>query len=327
MHTGLVIDDPAHALGIDKCAVDHHVGTPAGSDPRQPPFRAAFGMRIQHPAAARITDTIHQRLPHAYRCSRDVLLTNTFRCKRMADRRFQRGDARRVPTRHAVFSDTLQPAMHHAADMARSLPDPGKLEIILRARGILRCRPISTTRRSGQRPCSRQPAQGLVDGRRRPCSHRQLRRRRIAQCRFIHGSHHRPQFSEQRLCRRRLDPRRTIFFSRNIHAAQQMQLPFGTGRRHIQQPPVLQALFLAVELFNPGIDRIAVIASRVDRRQQQFVRTIRIWLLGPQEQFFIIVTWRFGETGHDHHIKLQSLGLVDGHDLQAVIGIEIRQGI
>ncbi len=106
-----------------------------------------------------------------------------------------------------------------------------------------------------------------------------------------------------------------------------MQMAFGTGGRHIKQPPVLQTLFFAVELFNPGIDRIAVIPRRVDRRQQQFSASICIRLLGPQEQFFVVAARRPGKAGHDHHIKLKPLGFVDGHDLQAVVGIEIGQGI
>ncbi len=134
MHAGFVINDPARAFRIDKRAINHHPGGPAGGDSAQPQFRTAFSVRIQHPAAAHITDTVDQRLLCPCRSRRNVVFTDALGSKRMPDRGFQPGDARRIPFHDAVFADPLQPAVHHAPDMSRSLSGPGKLEIILHAR-------------------------------------------------------------------------------------------------------------------------------------------------------------------------------------------------
>ena len=78
---------------------------------------------------------------------------------------------------------------------------------------------------------------------------------------------------------------------------------------------------------DPLVNRIAVVAGGIDRRQQQFGGALHIRLLGPQKQFFVVVARRPVESGHDHHVELQPLGLVNGHDLQAVIGFDICQRV
>ena len=38
-------------------------------------------------------------------------------------------------------------------------------------------------------------------------------------------------------------------------------------------------------------------------------------MFGPDDQFFIITTWRAMQTGNDDGVKLKSLCLMNGHDL------------
>ncbi len=112
-----------------------------------------------------------------------------------------------------------------------------------------------------------------------------------------------------------------------MHAAEEMQLPPGAGRSHVQQTPVLKSLLLGMKACDPLIDRVTVLTSGIDRRQQQFSFTLCSRLLSPQEQFLFIVTRCTGKTRNNHDIEFQSFGLVDGHDLQAVIGFDVGQRI
>ena len=237
-------------------------------------------------------------------------------------------DARRVPALQFVLGDALQPAMHHAADVARGLAHPGIFDVVLGARGFAGRGPGERGRRFGQDPGGGEAAQRLVG----------------------HGfALPRPRWSpaaqppRQRVETRPTPPARAwpagcarrerAPFAPRPRAqqprfAEQMQALLRARGGDVEQAAVFVRRFFGGELFDPGVDRIAVRAGFFDRREQQLrarsrsARDRRIRLrraFHPQEQFLAFGRRPLAQAGHDHVIELQALRLVDGHDLHRVL--------
>ena len=53
---------------------------------------------------------------------------------------------------------------------------------------------------------------------------------------------------------------------------------------------------------------------------------MRARALLPRQQLRLVAARRVAQPRHDHHIEFESLGLVDGHQLQACVGLRIGCG-
>ena len=99
-----------------------------------------------------------------------------------------------------------------------------------------------------------------------------------------------------------------------------MQSTLGPRGGYVDKAHDFLPLLFTFLLNHVPVDRIClhiILGSGFsDGCQQQFAFAgVRMWLLGPHDQFLVVVSRWSVQSGHDHCVEFQTLGFVNGHYL------------
>ncbi len=139
------------------------------------------------------------------------------------------------------------------------------------------------------------------------------RRRQVCEGR----RHYRPQQLQERPSGR-LDYSPVLL---GFRRAEQMQLAARACGRDVQHSRGFTFQFALLNPRHVFVDRICVLARRGNWREQQPAS-----LFQPDQQRRFVLPRRRGQTRKNHRVEFQTLGLVNGHDLQDIAGLRVGLG-
>ena len=107
----------------------------------------------------------------------------------------------------------------------------------------------------------------------------------------------------------------------------QVQPRLRAGRRHVKKPAVFVLGLPVVEQVKVAVDRIVAPRALSYRCKQQVVATVHARALQPEQQARVVATRLISQTGQDHRVELQALGLVNRHHLKRVVRTRVGERI
>ena len=107
----------------------------------------------------------------------------------------------------------------------------------------------------------------------------------------------------------------------------QVQPRLRAGGRHVEQPAVLVLGLPVVEQVEVAVDGIVAPRPLSYRCKQQVGATMHARALQPEQQARVVATRLISQSGQNHRVELQALGLVNRHHLKRVVRTRVGERI
>src|SRR5207237_10808502 len=104
----LVVDDPAHAVIIDKGTIEYHAHYFTVEQPRQRVLGTGLGMRIEQPSPTPVLHDVDQSVAHVSDGAVELIARDAQMRERRSKHRRLRTDPRDRPTRRPLGRYALQ---------------------------------------------------------------------------------------------------------------------------------------------------------------------------------------------------------------------------
>ena len=155
MRAGLVVDNPAVALGIDERAVDHRMDEPAIHEPGDAVLARALRVRRENPAGALILDRGQQTHRDALGCVVQFGRRHARIREHGPKPRLRIANARGRPAVEALAADPLQARVQNGSSVPKRVADPVEADLFELLGRRLRALPANVGRRHGCVPFQR----------------------------------------------------------------------------------------------------------------------------------------------------------------------------